>query len=268
MTADNENANTSQKLLLENTTCLSIDSTNRWILVSLTKQQNHYCECLESPRAGFTLLPKLIQQLCKQADINKPDWILTAIGPGSFTGIRLSLSYARNLSQLWGIPSIGIVSLRFYCYDILRKHKHLDKVAVMIDGKQGRVYAGRLDRQKQEASDFELADMAPHTFLDTLPKSYSVFVDDLQTIVNYIPKQETTTQLSERLKNIRTMTIPQPRHLYELGLNDMLKTLSPSTNKLPLRQKDKNWVTLLPLYLRADPANASSKHVSFLKTIT
>lgn len=60
---------------------------------------------------GRSLLPE-IEQLLQQAQINKSKLsaILTGVGPGSYTGLRIACTAARTLALALGIPCAGVNS--------------------------------------------------------------------------------------------------------------------------------------------------------------
>lgn len=65
------------------------------------------------PRGQERRLPGLVAQLCESAGVTLKD--LTRIGvvtgPGSFTGLRIGVAYARGLALVTGADAVGITSL-------------------------------------------------------------------------------------------------------------------------------------------------------------
>ena len=119
-------------------TCLVLDTTNGWMIVGLFretidgKKMSLQKEiCLRTKREASTRLAPTIQnllQILQENGLEKPDWIICAIGPGSFTGCRIGVGTARNLAQLWDIPVLGLDSLAYYCYhyvELLKKKRIL-----------------------------------------------------------------------------------------------------------------------------------------------
>ncbi|MBU2568294.1 MAG: tRNA (adenosine(37)-N6)-threonylcarbamoyltransferase complex dimerization subunit type 1 TsaB [Elusimicrobia bacterium] len=64
---------------------------------------------------SFDKLLKKINPPASPSDIKK---IFVTTGPGSFTGIRVGLSFARTISHLLNIPVVGIPTLELLAYQI------------------------------------------------------------------------------------------------------------------------------------------------------
>lgn len=84
------------------------------------------------------LMP-LLEELLTEAgfvwqDITR---IGVGIGPGNFTGIRISVSAARGLALSLGIPAIGVGALEAQVYG----HDHPEPILSLRDARQGRLYA-------------------------------------------------------------------------------------------------------------------------------
>ncbi len=240
--------------------CLLLDTSNRWILCAVHNskkndnrdglgQNKQASRTIQNSKTCFKLLAGIIQELCQEVDIKKPDWIVCTTGPGSFTGLRLGVAFARNLAQLWEIPVFGILSLQFYCYDILCKNKDFDNIAIMLDAKQRRIFASTSTRKENNNISLKtrssIVDEPPLVFLKKLNKEkdakakYNIFADDPESIARYMPEES----LSQY--NIKDMPNPEPSNLYELA------------SKLGGKKKATHWRELIPFYLRKDPAQAT-----------
>lgn len=66
-----------------------------------------------------TLMP-LIQQILKECNLtlNNIDLLVSDIGPGSFTGIRIGVASCKAFSDSLNIPCVGISSLEVLAYNI------------------------------------------------------------------------------------------------------------------------------------------------------
>ena len=67
------------------------------------------------------------------ADLSR---IAVTIGPGSFTGVRVGIAYAKGLAFACGIPAVGVSTLA-----VLARQAGLPALAV-IDARHGAVFAG------------------------------------------------------------------------------------------------------------------------------
>ncbi len=221
----------------KNDICLLIDASNAWIALGLHSDTISYEKRLHAPREGFTALFPLLEDLLKEADVKKPDWIACLYGPGSFTGSRISTGTARNLAQLWEIPVLGLNSLASYIYALPVRKK--SPVAVMLDAKQKKVYAGMTLPDASESKLLELTgeDIEPGLFIEKLPDECVAYCDSPGTIAGYINE---STALSVELLELPP---PETGSFYEFALYSGGIEAAGSYNNL------------MPLYLRSDPAH-------------
>ncbi len=62
--------------------------------------------------------------------------IAVTVGPGSFTGVRVGIAYAKGLAMALGVPAVGISTL-----EVLARQGGWPALAV-VDARHGAVYAG------------------------------------------------------------------------------------------------------------------------------
>ena len=216
-------------------TCLVFDATNHWISVGLFDTDLALERDFLAPRDAFSRLVPLVGELLREGGRERPDWIVCARGPGSFTGTRICVGAGRNLSQIWGAPVFGVDSLPFYAY-CCRAEFSLERLpfAIMLDGKQRRFYtcpvAANLPVNAYESLSME--DLDPRAFLEGLGQETAVYTDD--------PDELRSRSGREALP----MAAPRARALYEYAC------------ELGGRERASDWSALAPKYLRADPANA------------
>ena len=67
------------------------------------------------------------------------DRIAVTIGPGSFTGLRVGLAFAKGLSAALAIPAVGVGSLEALA------QPHKGRVFAVLDAKRGQVYLQAFD---------------------------------------------------------------------------------------------------------------------------
>ncbi|EMN51142.1 tRNA threonylcarbamoyl adenosine modification protein YeaZ [Leptospira interrogans str. L1207] len=156
---------------------LFFDATNQWILVeSFCLNPDKELETIASysgihPRESSKLLIQELKSVLQKSNWKTPDLIISALGPGSFTGLRIAVATARNLSQLWKIPAIGFDSLNVYTSFYYQEVG--DPVVVGIEAKQKKIYFGMEDNR----GFFGSIDVRPEDIINKIPE------DRLQTFL-------------------------------------------------------------------------------------
>ncbi|MBM9499625.1 tRNA (adenosine(37)-N6)-threonylcarbamoyltransferase complex dimerization subunit type 1 TsaB [Leptospira sp. 201903071] len=149
---------------------LFFDATNQWVLAEsfhLTDEgdlENVASYSGIHPRESSKVLIQELQNVLKRSNWKSPDLIVCALGPGSFTGLRIAVATARNLAQLWKIPAIGIDSLHVYTSFYFQEAG--DPVFVAIEAKQKKIYFGMEDRR----GFFGSIDVKPDDIMERIPE--------------------------------------------------------------------------------------------------
>jgi len=94
-------------------TILAIDTSGpRTFLTIRTKEGNTFSGCVEEVNSHNESLPGLLEEVLKEAVLSLPDIDLLAAagGPGSFTGIRIGLSFLQGLACGLRIPMVVMSS--------------------------------------------------------------------------------------------------------------------------------------------------------------
>jgi tRNA threonylcarbamoyladenosine biosynthesis protein TsaB len=142
-------------------TVLAIDTATELASVALYDGE-------KGPRAESTwytsmnhtveLMPTIVIMLDKQGlAAEELDGLAVALGPGSFTGLRIGLSVAKGLSLALGIPIVGIPTLDIVAY----AHYGQDlPICAIIQAGRGRICVAFYERQGtnwQRLTDYQLA---------------------------------------------------------------------------------------------------------------
>ncbi|MFS8523308.1 MAG: tRNA (adenosine(37)-N6)-threonylcarbamoyltransferase complex dimerization subunit type 1 TsaB [Limnochordales bacterium] len=73
---------------------------------------------------------------------DKPDAVAAALGPGSFTGVRIGVVTAKALSYAWGVPVVGVLTLEALAYQMSGVAPW---AAPVMDARNGNVYTALYD---------------------------------------------------------------------------------------------------------------------------
>ena len=125
------------------------------------------------PREGGIRLAKEFQILLQEFNSKKPDLIFVLHGPGSFTGIRIGLSFVRAYSQALQIPCIGLNTLEVYTHYYFQKYSK--RSMVLLDGRMKKVYGGVYSDKGFENS----VDLPLHEAMKILDQSNTQIFSDI-----------------------------------------------------------------------------------------
>ena len=129
---------------------LTFDASSDHCSVSLgVNGGKQYYELLsDTPRSHAQNILPMIDQVLEEAGIRVSDVDLLSLttGPGSFTGIRISVSVAQGLSYATGIPCLAVSSMQAMSYDFMCDHRKGlnissgDYVLCALDARMQEVY--------------------------------------------------------------------------------------------------------------------------------
>lgn len=128
-------------------------------------------------RAQAKILVPLIEEVLAEAAISfdDVDAIVTTAGPGSFTGLRLSLSTARSLGLALNKPVIGVTTLDAAAYQVLQGQEG-KTACIVLETKRQDFYACAYDRDKKPIA--EMCADTPEAILAQLPDSIDILSGD------------------------------------------------------------------------------------------
>jgi tRNA threonylcarbamoyladenosine biosynthesis protein TsaB len=138
----------------------------------------------EEPSSHLVALGRTVEDLLSASgrSARDVDRIAVVIGPGSFTGLRIALAFAKGLHAALGVEMVVIDSLRLLALPHLAE---APVVCAMIDARRGEVYAAVYASAPAAAPDAvagsarEVAApraQAPDAFLDSLAAAPALFV--------------------------------------------------------------------------------------------
>ncbi|MDD3669519.1 MAG: tRNA (adenosine(37)-N6)-threonylcarbamoyltransferase complex dimerization subunit type 1 TsaB [Alphaproteobacteria bacterium] len=128
---------------------LALDTSGQSVSVAVLDAAGDVLGWAEQPmdRGQGEALMAMIQQVLAAARKKPADLtgIAAAVGPGSFTGVRIGLAAARGLGLALGVPVYGATNCEAAAFGLMQP------VAVVLDTKRGDYYAQLFDKAGQPA---------------------------------------------------------------------------------------------------------------------
>jgi len=117
-------------------------------------------------RHSAALFPALVRLGIPRLKLRR---IIVGLGPGSFSGIRVSLAAAQGIALVQGVPVVGICS----AYSVALQHKKVTRLGVFADAKRREAFCTVFRNGELEADTYLLpmADIAEHASKFTLAVS-------------------------------------------------------------------------------------------------
>ena len=121
---------------------LSLDTSSSAVSVAVLDKENvlAFQEQVMDRGQGEALVP-MIAQVLEQAQKTPTDitGVAVAVGPGSFTGVRVGLSTARGIGLALGVPVYGVTNFEATAYGLSMP------VIVVLDTKRGDYFTQAFD---------------------------------------------------------------------------------------------------------------------------
>lgn len=134
-------------------TILAIDTASPFCSVALFDGVSPgLSEVSEGEGSHFEQLSGLVARLLAKAGISLADVsaLGVGVGPGSFTGIRIGMSYAKGVAWANQVPLLGFCSLAACGAYALDRNQDAKSVAVLSDAGRDELFLGIFERSAQE----------------------------------------------------------------------------------------------------------------------
>ena len=139
---------------MESRLVLGIDNSIDFLNIALSLENGLLEErCIKSTLPPSQVLPGHIEQMLAGHGYKAADLSLATVtlGPGSFTGMRVAIAFAKGLSTGLGIPLVGVPTLDVLAAPFSFMEGH--HILPLIDAKKGEVFralyrvsGGKMDR--------------------------------------------------------------------------------------------------------------------------
>ncbi len=126
---------------------MGLDSAGPVAALAIVAGGRVISEIAHSAASHGAELPAAVEELLHRAGTNLRDirGIAAGIGPGSFTGLRVGLSYVKGLAMALGCSLVGVPtfdSLALKAQEYLPPLPPKGTLCVVMDARRGEVYAG------------------------------------------------------------------------------------------------------------------------------
>jgi tRNA threonylcarbamoyl adenosine modification protein YeaZ len=129
-------------------TILAIDTSGSFCSVALSVPSGIVSLSSGGTNDHFEQLPHMVNQICERAGVQTSmlKEIRIGLGPGSFTGLRIGMSFVKGLSWSLRVPVAGYSSFAAVASAVFDRHASAEDVVVIADARRDEVFAGRYTR--------------------------------------------------------------------------------------------------------------------------
>ena len=123
---------------------LALDAATEACSVALLLNGEVIVRSIESGKSSAQQILTLVQELMAagQASLSTLDGIAASIGPGAFTGVRISVAVAQGLAFGAGIPVAPVSTLEALALQVLHDADARQGAIACLDARMGEVYWG------------------------------------------------------------------------------------------------------------------------------
>ncbi|MCH1959001.1 tRNA (adenosine(37)-N6)-threonylcarbamoyltransferase complex dimerization subunit type 1 TsaB [Romboutsia hominis] len=182
---------------------LGIDTSSLATSIAVIEDDKLICEyTVNTKKTHSQKLMPMIENMLKMSDLNVNDMDLIAIceGPGSFTGLRISMATAKAISHVNNIQMVGVNSVELLAGNMDLCDK---KICSILDAQRTQVYMGQYKYENGKLVELKGVDVVE---IDDLLEELSNSNEDWILVGEAVYKYE------DKIKEIENIHIPAPSH--------------------------------------------------------
>ncbi|GAA3704975.1 tRNA (adenosine(37)-N6)-threonylcarbamoyltransferase complex dimerization subunit type 1 TsaB [Oceanisphaera sediminis] len=203
------------------TRILAIDTATEACSAALWQNGELLSRYQVAPRGHTDLILPMVAELLAEGELslNQLDGLAFGRGPGSFTGVRITLGVAQGLAYGADLPLLGVSNLQALAQGAYRACGG-EQVLAAIDARMGEIYVGayRLEQGLMVGTDEEQV-LAPAQFLESSADSARWPLGVGSAFVTYA---ELMSRVEERCEAVpfpeARDLLPQALELWQAGL--------------------------------------------------
>jgi tRNA threonylcarbamoyl adenosine modification protein YeaZ len=129
-------------------TILAVDTSGSFCSVALSAPSGVVSLSSGGGNDHFEQLPRMVSELFERAGLEPSvlKEIRVGLGPGSFTGLRIGMSFVKGLSWSLRVPVVGCSSFAAVAAAAFARNASAESVVVIADARREEVFAGRYAR--------------------------------------------------------------------------------------------------------------------------
>ena len=157
---------------------LGIDTSTRHCGAALVSGEGLVAESrLLSGQAHAEKLPFIVREIMSNASVSSDQitGIGVSIGPGSFTGLRIGLGFAKGLALGWNKPLYAVPTMEAVLAGL---PDVFDQICVLLTARKDEVYRGLFIKKESLEAVSEIEALETHRALDGLPRGHWVLSGD------------------------------------------------------------------------------------------
>lgn len=177
---------------------LGIDTATHSTTVCIIEDEKLICEyTVNTKKTHSQKLMVMIESMIKESDLNIKDIdvIAICIGPGSFTGLRISMATAKAIAQVRNLPIVAVNSLESLAFNMNLCDK---TICSILDAQRNQVYTGKY---KFECSEFKTVEDIKVVTIDELIEELSNSNEE------FILVGEAVSLYREKLEEVKNISI-------------------------------------------------------------
>lgn len=122
---------------------VAIDCSGDLCSVAVATSSRVFEQAVRQPGEQLRLLFPMVLSVLEEAATTPRDLarIAVAVGPGSFTGLRLAITTARTMAQILGVPVVPLSTLDLIGLALLEASPSVQRICVMTDARKGQIFA-------------------------------------------------------------------------------------------------------------------------------
>ncbi|MGL4796854.1 MAG: tRNA (adenosine(37)-N6)-threonylcarbamoyltransferase complex dimerization subunit type 1 TsaB [Paraclostridium sp.] len=220
---------------------LGIDTSTHSTSICVLDNDKLICEyTVNTKKTHSQKLMVMIESMIKESDlhIKDIDVIAICIGPGSFTGLRISMATAKAISQVRNLPIVAVDSLESLAFNI----NYSDKIIYsMLDAQKNQVYIGKYRFEDSKLKKLEEISVVK---IDELIEEISNINEDVIVI------GEAAAIYKDKFKEIQNITIASPSNNISKASSLCTLAITKYENNIDIH----DCYTVNPMYIRKSQA--------------